>query len=235
MKSIRNWKLVKNLGLAALALCSFAVLGNAQAAYQGKFTLPVEARWGGSVLPAGDYAFTLPSTAAPYALYVRGEGKAAIIMAAAAETKVVSERPQLNLANTGDGYAVRTLEAPALGLTFVYAVAAARTEGHRSSATNQYSLPVALRGESEATVCASYPEWSCESQAVSGQEAASATTAETEGRACTSYPEWSCEPQTQSSHERSKPHGQMAREHKSKRDVSAPAGGLDGTFERRPY
>ena len=111
MKSIRNWKLVKHLGLAALALCSFAVLVNAQAAYQGKFTLPVEARWGGSVLPAGDYTFTLPSTAAPYVLYVRGEGKAAIIVAAAAETKVVSDRPQLNLVNTGDGYAVRTLES----------------------------------------------------------------------------------------------------------------------------
>src|SRR3989449_1062015 len=204
MKSIRNWKLVKHLGLAVLALCSFAVLGNAQAAYQGKFTLPVEARWGGSVLPAGDYAFTLPSTAAPYVLYVRGEGKAAIIVAAAAETKVVSDRPQLNLVNTGDGYAVRTLEAPALGLTFVYAAPAARTEGHRSSSTNQYSFLVALGGESEATVCASYPEWSCESQTVS-------------------------------SHERSKPRGQMAREHKSKGDVSAPAGGSDGTFERRPY
>ena len=235
MKSIRNWKLVKHFGLAALALCSFAVLGNAQAAYQGKFTLPVEARWGGSVLPAGDYAFTLPSTAAPYAVYVRGEGKAAIIIAAAAETKVVSERPQLNLVNTGDGYAVRTLEAPALGLTFVYAAPAARTEGHRSSATNQYSLLVALRGESEATACTSYPEWSCESQAVPGQEAVSATTAATDDPGCTSYPEWSCEPQTQSNHERSKPHGQMAREHKSRGDVSAPAGGSDGTFERRPY
>ena len=203
MKSIRNWKLVKHLGLAVLALCSFAVLGNAQVAYQGKFT-PVEARWGGSVLPAGDYASTLPSTAAPYALYVRGEGKAAIIMAAAAEMKVVSDRPQLNLVNTGDGYAVRTLEAPALGLTFVYAAPAARTEGHRSSSTNQYSFLVALGGESEATVCTSYPEWSCESQAVSGQEAVSATTAETDVPGCTSYPEWSCEPQTQSSHERAR-------------------------------
>src|SRR5437870_2389992 len=204
MKSIRNWKLVKHLGLAALALCSFAVLGNAQAAYQGKFTLPVEARWGGSILPAGDYTFTLPSTAAPYVLYVRGEGKAAIIIAAAAETKVVSDHPQLNLVNTGDGYAVRALEAPALGLTFVYPVDAARTEGRRSSETNQSSLHVALRGESEATVCTSYPEWSCESQAVSAQEAVSATTAATDVPGCTSYPEWSCEPQTQSSHERAR-------------------------------
>src|SRR5437899_11691962 len=103
MKSIRNWKLVKHLGLAALALCSFAVLGNAQAAYQAKFTLPVEARWGGSILPAGDYTFTLPSTAAPYALYVRGEGNAAITIAAPAETQVAPHRAHFNSVTSRNG------------------------------------------------------------------------------------------------------------------------------------
>jgi hypothetical protein len=71
-------------------------------------------------LPAGDYTFTLPSSNAPYTLYVRGQEVGTIIMAATANQGVVSERPQLNLVDTADGYAVQTFEAPELGVTFIY-------------------------------------------------------------------------------------------------------------------
>jgi hypothetical protein len=116
----RNLKLSTKLGVAALMLGALATSGNAQNAYRGKFTLTAETHWGGATLPAGDYTFTLPSSNAPYTLYVRGQEVGAIIMAATANQGVVSERPQLNLVDTADGYAVQTFEAPELGVTFIY-------------------------------------------------------------------------------------------------------------------
>lgn len=122
MKSIRNLKLVNNVALVALALSFSASLGKAQNAFEGKFTLPFEARWGSAVLPAGDYTFTLPSTAAPYLLYVRGEGKAAIVLTSAADTKAISDHSQLTIVDAGGEHFIRMLEAGPLGLTFDYTV-----------------------------------------------------------------------------------------------------------------
>ncbi len=87
-----------------------------------------------------------------------------------------------------------------------------------------------------ALVCTSYPEWSCEPQTIPSQEAASATTPQMDGPSCTSYPEWSCEPQTMPSQVRAKQlAGRKGREQKAKGSVSDSTGGLDETFERRPY
>jgi hypothetical protein len=117
----RNLKLFTKLGVAALALGALATSGNAQNAYQGKFTLATETHWGGATLPAGDYTFALPSNNAPYRLYIEGQGVGAIITAATADQRVVSERPQLNLVDIADVQAVQTFEVPELGLTFIYA------------------------------------------------------------------------------------------------------------------
>lgn len=116
----RYLKLFAKLGLSTLALSALATAGNAQKAYQGKFTLAVETHWEGVTLPAGDYTFSLPSNSAPYRLYIWGQGVGAIITAATADQRVVSERPQLNLVDTAVGYTVQTFEAPELGVTFSY-------------------------------------------------------------------------------------------------------------------
>ena len=116
----RHLKLFTKLGQAALALGALATSGNAQNAYQGKFTLPFETHWGGATLPAGDYTFALPSNSAPYRLYIQGQGVSAIIQATTADQGVVSERPQLNLLDIADVQTVRTFEAPELGVTFTY-------------------------------------------------------------------------------------------------------------------
>jgi len=120
MISARFLKSFTKLGVTALVLGALAINGNAQIAYQGKFTLPVETHWGGATLPAGDYTFTLPSDSTPYILFIRGQGVSAIIMTAATDERVVSERSQLNLIETADGYTVQTFEAPELGRTFIY-------------------------------------------------------------------------------------------------------------------
>ena len=127
MKSNRNRRFLINLALVAVAVCFSTVGGNAQDVYKGKFTLPFEARWGPAVLPAGDYTFTIPSLASPYVIYVRGEEKSAIVIAATADSRVVtSDHTQLNFANIGDEHLIRTFEVPQLGLVFVYGVPAAK-------------------------------------------------------------------------------------------------------------
>jgi hypothetical protein len=100
----RNLKLFTKLGAATLALGTLAISGNAQDAYQGKFTLPFETHWGSTTLPAGDYTFTLPSNCAPYGLYIQGRGVGAIIAAITADEKVVSGHAQLNLVDIAQMY-----------------------------------------------------------------------------------------------------------------------------------
>ena len=129
----RHLKLLTKLGVAALALGALATNGNAQNAYRGKFTLPVETHWGRATLPAGDYTFTLPSASAPYRLYIRGQAGNAIIMAATTDYKVVSGHAQLNLVDVADVQTVQTFEAPELGLTFIYATPAPKDMGRKEA------------------------------------------------------------------------------------------------------
>ena len=116
----RYLKVFEKLGLSTLALSALATAGKAQNAHQGKFTLAAEAHWKDVTLPAGDYTFALPSASAPYRLFVQGQKASVIIMAITADERVNSERPQLDLVDTADGYTVQTFEAPQLGMTFVY-------------------------------------------------------------------------------------------------------------------
>jgi hypothetical protein len=127
----RHLKLLTKVALAALALGALATNGNAQNAYQGKFTLPFETHWGSATLPAGDYTFTLPSTLSPYRLYIRGERFNATIMASSADKKVVSGHAQLNLVDMANAQTVQTFDAPELGVTFVYWTPAEKHMGHK--------------------------------------------------------------------------------------------------------
>jgi hypothetical protein len=120
MSSARYLKAVSKLGLAALALGIFASAGNAQNAYQGKFTLPFEVYWGGSTLPAGDYRFELASQSSPYTFYIHGQKANVIIRALSADTGVVSGSARLDLVDISDVHTIKTFEAPELGVTFSY-------------------------------------------------------------------------------------------------------------------
>jgi hypothetical protein len=133
MNWARHLKLFTKLGAAALALGALATSGNAQNAYQGKFTLPFETHWGSATLPAGDYTFALPSNSAPYRLYIQGQGVSAIIQATTADQGVVSERPQLNLVDIADVQTVRTFEAPELGVTFIYSTPTQKHMGQKEA------------------------------------------------------------------------------------------------------
>jgi hypothetical protein len=116
----RHLKLLTKLGAAALALGALATSGNAQNAYQGKFTLPVETHWGSATLPPGEYTFAMPSKSSPYKLYVRGEKVSAIIQASSIDDRGVSDHAQLSLVEIADVQTVQTFDAPELGVTFIY-------------------------------------------------------------------------------------------------------------------
>ncbi len=63
------------LTIAAVALAAIGAYPSpaaAQAAAEGKFTLPYEVKWQDVVLPAGDYTFTLASADRPARLIIRG-------------------------------------------------------------------------------------------------------------------------------------------------------------------
>jgi hypothetical protein len=120
MSSARYRNVVNKLAFAALALGILASAGNAQNAYQGKFTLPFEVYWGGATLPAGDYTFALGTQTVPYTLYIRSKKVNAIVMALGSDTGVVSSRAQLDLVDISDVHAIKTFEAPELGITLTY-------------------------------------------------------------------------------------------------------------------
>ena len=79
MKSTRSLNSVRILLLAVLAAGLSASLARAQE-YEGKFTLPFEARWGMAVLPPGDYSFRVnPSHKPCIALVSQGRQYVAFI------------------------------------------------------------------------------------------------------------------------------------------------------------
>jgi secreted protein with Ig-like and vWFA domain len=145
----RHLKLFTKLGVAALALGALAISGNAQNAYQGKFTLPFETHWGSATLPAGDYTFALQSTSSPYTLYIRGEKVNAIIQAAAADDIGAAAHAQLNLVETADVQTVQTFDAPELGLSFVYFTPAQKHGGHKQARLESAPQPAPATKVSE--------------------------------------------------------------------------------------
>ena len=139
-------KFVNHTALLALVLCFSAGLGKAQNAYEDKFTLPFETHWGGAVLPAGDYTISIPSESTPYLLYVRGEGKTAIIMAIGTDTKMLSDHSQLTIMNSGGKQAITQLEAGQLGLAFDYSLPKMNKKLEARSHPGVHGVPVSTAG-----------------------------------------------------------------------------------------
>lgn len=128
MNSTRSFSFKRCLTFALLSACIAAGVAGAQhspAIYEGKFTLPFETRWGKAVLPAGDYTFTVDSTALPATVTVHSvrESKTApMIMAQAISQHGTSGQSSLIVArNSGKGV-VRGLQLAELGLDFEYAM-----------------------------------------------------------------------------------------------------------------
>ena len=119
----RSFKLVAPLGLALLAGCFTANLASAQEAYHGRFTLSVEARWGHTVLPPGDYSFTLDhATSTGMVTIWRGTEPVDTILNQATYDRQTFDRSELILVRSGGNYSIRALRLADLGLTLEYSV-----------------------------------------------------------------------------------------------------------------
>jgi hypothetical protein len=148
LRTTRPLKFLNHIALVALALCSTAALGKSQIAYQGKFTLPVEAHWGGATLPAGEYTITMPDAVSPFTLFLRGEGKVAIIQTISVSDKAVPNDSKLTLTDTAEGEAITKLQAGELGLTFDYAVS--KSKAPRATVFTARVIPVRTGSQAQA-------------------------------------------------------------------------------------
>ena len=117
MKSIRSFTL-SSLVLALLASCLGAASAKAQE-FNGKFTLPFEARWGVATLPAGSYSFTVDQTMSGGSLVVVGEKVRAIIRGQGHNPKM-GESSALILRSEKGVYTVRELRMADIGVVLYY-------------------------------------------------------------------------------------------------------------------
>jgi len=134
MNTNRSLRLVKFAVLALLTACFGANLAHAQT-LQGKFNLPFEVQWGQTVLPPGNYSFTLNSgvdpdstTTSPYTVLVRGENHTASIIVSRIDDHSFSGKNELIVERHGEQGTVRTLRLANAGLVFSYPAPKARRQ-----------------------------------------------------------------------------------------------------------
>jgi hypothetical protein len=120
MKSIRSFTLLK-LATASLVAIGFnAGLASAQT-LTGKFTLPFEAHWGTTNLPAGDYSFTLGQIGPSATVHLfRGPETVSYIFSRSFDQKSTGVM-SLTVMRTSDGNFVRDLNLPEIGVVLHYA------------------------------------------------------------------------------------------------------------------
>jgi len=116
MTRIRISTLLRFLGLVLLAVCFNAGHAGAQV-FQGKFTLPFEARWGRATLPAGDYSVTLDSANPMCTLKLQRGNRVVAMILAQAKDMNNSGRAELTVVRG----TVRALNLPSIGMVLQYA------------------------------------------------------------------------------------------------------------------
>lgn len=115
MNKTRNLTIIRVVFLALVGTTLSAGLLRAED-YKGSFTLPFEIRWGNATLPAGDYTFTIETDKVPNLATVRGENRAAMIIATGKSDSQFSGRSSLLLARRGRTGVVRELHLAIPGL-----------------------------------------------------------------------------------------------------------------------
>ena len=119
-------KLFRNRILPIAALGLFAICANASQAaaqsVQGSFTLPNEVRWQSARLPAGDYAFSMNSTAMPNRMIVTGPNGPAFVLTVASSKSDAGQQSFLIIERRGVGRFVRELYLAEIGLHLRYSV-----------------------------------------------------------------------------------------------------------------
>jgi hypothetical protein len=112
-------RLARRVALAALlgGLAAGATL--ADPAYGGKVTLPYEVRWGGVVLPAGEYSLRLDSIGGPLHV-VDASGRIRALVYGFPDSPTKAQPTSLLITRDGAQRTVRSFNCPPWGHKFVY-------------------------------------------------------------------------------------------------------------------
>ncbi len=124
MKMIRNFAWLRAAVLMAVALTLSASHAAAASLLQGRFKLPTEAHWGLTVLPAGEYSFTVESVGSFPMVAVRAiDGKCAGMFLAQSISKAKDfGEPVLTLTREGGEMFVSSLAIGEMEVVLEYRI-----------------------------------------------------------------------------------------------------------------
>ena len=120
MKSIRSFTLLHLAMGSLLAICFNSGLASAQT-LTGKFTLPFEAHWGQTNLPAGDYSFTLDQAGRGGKVQIFHGAESVAYLVNRSFDAASSGKMSLVVVRRSDGNYVQDLNLPEIGVIFHYA------------------------------------------------------------------------------------------------------------------
>jgi hypothetical protein len=111
--------LARRFALAVVLGGLFAGAAQAGAYYNGKFTLPYEVRWGGAVLPAGEYSLAMDSIKGPLNV-IDASGRIRALVSGFPDYLTGGQPTALLVTRDGAQRTVRSFNCPAWGHKFVY-------------------------------------------------------------------------------------------------------------------
>ena len=128
--------------LLAIGFCTGSA--HAQSMFQGKFTLPYEARWGEAILPAGDYTLSLGGTHMSGLVTIReaDSGRTVGFVLPRSKEESTEGSSELLIAPQGMEHVVYSFRVPQLGLTLISDPALAREHAFSRIAGQTQSIPV---------------------------------------------------------------------------------------------
>jgi hypothetical protein len=128
-----------------LAICSFTRPANAQERFQGRFTLPFEARWGQAVLPAGDFLLTFTQVGGSRMLVVEDakSGRYIAFESLGSRKDNTKGESALLIGTRAGQRIIHSLRIAELGQVFVYDPALAR-EYAVQEARQTKAIPVSV-------------------------------------------------------------------------------------------
>ena len=133
VKNIRNF-------VVLFSILAGTVAANAQTAFHGTFQLTSAVRWGKTVLPAGEYTFTMNSVQSPIVIQSVG-GKASAMEAPKSIADAASGGSYIFITGDGPERTVRSINLPPLGRSLVFEPLTER-ERERVYAMVSQTIPV---------------------------------------------------------------------------------------------
>lgn len=140
MKNFRSLMLL----LSIQSILTGAVAVNAQDAFDGKFQLSSEVRWGLAVLPAGEYNFSLESTRHPFKILIyRADRNVSAMVESSVSEDARPGGSFLSISEYGSKRAVRSLNLPQLKMSLIFEPLT-RRERETLFASKSHTVPVQL-------------------------------------------------------------------------------------------